>query len=83
MNKIIVGDKSVVKAYKPGDIFVDEKGNHYMLAILVMHRDLNNTKPHYTAVCLADGVCWCEPKSLQGAVEGLTFLKRDANIHIS
>jgi len=82
MNKIIVGDKSVVEAYKAGDIFVDDEGNHYMLATLFMHR-ANNTKSYYTAICLTDGICWSEPKSLQGAVERLTFVKRDANIHIS
>jgi len=82
MNKIIVGDKSVVETYKAGDIFVDDEGNHYMLATLFLHH-IHNTKFYYTAICLADGICWCEPKSLQGAVEGLTFLKRDANIHIS
>jgi hypothetical protein len=82
MNKIIVGDKSVVEAYKAGDIFVDDEGNYYMLATLFLHH-IHNTKFYYTAICLADGICWSEPKSLQGAVEGLTFLKRDANIHIS
>jgi hypothetical protein len=82
MNKIIVGDKSVVEAYKSGDIFVDDEGNHYMLATLFLHH-INNAKRYYTAICLADGICWSEPKSLQGAVEGLTFLKRDANIRIS
>jgi hypothetical protein len=79
MNKIIVGDKSVVEAYKAGDIFVDDEGNHYMLATVFLH----HVKHYYTAICLADGICWCEPKNLQDAVEGLTFLKRDANIHIS
>lgn len=83
MNTIIVGDKSVVEAHKSGDIFVDDEGNHYILATLFMHLDINNAKFYYTAICLADGICWSEPKSLQGAVEGLTFLKRDANIHIS
>ena len=82
MNTIIVGDKLIVQDYKAGDIFVDDEGNHYMLATLFMHR-VNNAKCYYTAICLADGICWSEPKSLQSAVEGLTFLKRDANIHIS
>lgn len=81
MNTIIVGDKSIVQDYKAGDIFVDEDGNHYMLATLFLHR-INNTKCYYTAICLADGICWSEPKNLQSAVEGLTFLKRDAKIHI-
>ena len=87
MNTIIVGDKSVVEDYKSGDIFVDDEGNHYMLAELFLHHinntNVNNTKSYYTAICLTDGICWSEPKSLQGAVERLTFLKRDANIHIS
>lgn len=82
MNTIIVGDKSIVQDYKAGDIFVDDEGNHYMLATLFLH-DINNTKCYYTAVCLADGICWSEPKILQSAVEELTFLKRDAKIHIS
>jgi hypothetical protein len=82
MNTIIVGDKSIVQDYKASDIFVDEEGNYYMLAELFLHH-VNNAKCYYTAVCLADGICWCEPKNLQGAVEGLTFLKRDAKIHIS
>lgn len=82
MNTIIVGDKSIVQDYKAGDIFVDDDGNHYMLATLFLHR-INNTKCYYTAICLADGICWSEPKNLQRAVEELTFLKRDAKIHIS
>jgi len=82
MNTIIVGDKPVVQDYKAGDIFVDDEGNHYILATLFMQR-ANNTKCYYTAVCLADGVCWCEPKNLQGAIDGLIFVKRDAKIHIS
>jgi hypothetical protein len=82
MNTIIVGDKSVVEAYKAGDIFVDDEGNHYMLATLFLHH-INNVKPYYTAICLADGICWSELKNLQGAIDGLIFVKRDANIHIS
>ena len=84
MNTIIVGDKSIVQDYKAGDIFVDDEGNHYMLATLFldMHH-IKDTKCYYTAICLADGICWSEPKNLQSAVEGLTFLKRDAKIHIS
>jgi len=82
MNTIIIGDKSVVEAYKAGDIFVDGEGNHYMLAELFLHH-INNTKPHYTAICLTDGICWCKPKNLQDAIDGLTFVKRDVNIHIS
>ena len=82
MNTIIVGYKSIVQDYKAGDIFVDEEGNHYMLATLFLHH-INNTKCYYTAICLADGICWSEPKILQSAVEGLIFLKRDAKIHIS
>ena len=81
MNTIIVGDKSIVQDYKAGDIFVDDDGNHYMLAELFLHH-IKDTKC-YTAIRLADGISWSEPNILQRAVEELTFLKRDAKIHIS
>jgi hypothetical protein len=82
MNTIITRNKPVVQDYKAGDIFVDDEGNHYMLATLFLHH-INNTKSYYTAICLTDGICWSEPKSLQGAIDGLIFVKRDAKIHIS
>ncbi len=72
MNKVNIKGGSNIKEYRPGDIFADSNQEHYILGCI---------DGLYCCISLSDGEGWYN-KILEEVVDGLVFVKRNAQITI-
>lgn len=79
MNKVQSIKKSALHKASRGDIYQDQDGLFYILA---MYGIVDKYK--YVAICLNTGLFWTKPKEVvEDAVEGLEFVAYEVDIQIN